>query len=40
MNPQTEAPCVYVYDIAEGTMVKGVEIEPGYIFTRINYMED
>lgn len=40
VNPQTEAPCVYVYDIAEGTMVKGVEIEPGYIFTRINYMED
>ena len=40
VNPRTEAPCVYVYDIAEGTMVKGVEIEPGYIFTRINYMED
>lgn len=39
-NPKDAAPTVYVYDIREGTMVKGATIQPGYGFDRIVYIQN
>jgi len=35
VNPKDEQPCVYIYDIATGTVSKGLTITKGYEFDRI-----
>lgn len=40
VNPEKEAPCVYVYDMKNKTTSKGINIQDGYIFTRIVYITD
>lgn len=40
VNPQNAAPCIYVYDIATGTLTKGMTIQEGYEFNRIVVLED
>lgn len=40
VNPQNSAPSIYVYDIATGTLSKGMTIQEGYEFNRIVVLED
>lgn len=40
VNPEKGAPCIYVYDIATGTLTKGMTIQEGYEFNRIVVLED
>jgi len=35
VNPETSAPCVYVYDINSGKATKGITITEGYDFSRL-----
>lgn len=40
VNTETAAPCVYIYDVATGTVSKGVDVVEGYYFEQIRLMED
>ena len=40
VNTQNAAPCVYVYDVATGTVSKGVDVAEGYYFEQIRLVED
>lgn len=40
VNPEDSNPSVYIYDIEEGTVEKGVDIEEGYYFEQIRLLED
>lgn len=40
VNTETAAPCVYVYDVATGTVTKGVDLAEGYYFEQIRLVED
>ena len=39
VNPENSNPCIYIYDIATGNTVKGVEIAEGYYFEQIRVLE-
>ena len=38
-NPETQAPGIYIYDIASGSVTKGLSIQEGYSFRRLVPME-
>ena len=40
VNPESSAPCVYVYDIEEKSLTKGLTIAEGYSFDRIVTLDD
>ncbi len=40
VNTKSAAPCVYFYNVADGTVGKGVEIEEGYYFEQIRIMDN
>lgn len=40
VNPKDSNPCIYIYDIATGTVTKGREIAEGYYFEQIRVLED
>lgn len=40
VNPKGDNPCIYIYDIATGTVTKGREIAEGYYFEQIRVLED
>lgn len=40
VNPQSSAPCVYIYDIPAGQASKGMEITEGYVFNRIVLLDN
>jgi hypothetical protein len=40
VNPENSAPCVYVYDIEDGSLTKGLTITEGYSFDRIVTLDD
>lgn len=40
VNPESSAPCVYIYDITNGSLTKGLKITEGYSFDRIVVLAD
>lgn len=40
VNPETSNPCIYIYDIKNGTMEKGLTIAEGYGFDRITLIDN
>ncbi len=40
VNPENSAPCVYIYDIEEKSLTKGLTITEGYSFDRIVALDD
>ena len=40
VNTESANPCVYIYDVATGTVAKGVEIAEGYYFEQIRVLEE
>ncbi len=40
VNTETAQPCVYVYDVATGSVTKGVDVAEGYYFEQIRLVED
>lgn len=40
VNTEKAQPCVYVYDVATGTVSKGVDVAEGYYFEQIRIVED
>ncbi len=40
VNPKNASPAVYIYDIASGSLTKGLTITEGYAFDRIVNLED
>lgn len=40
VNPKEDQPCIYIYDIKSGDVVKGLTITKGYAFDRIVALQD
>ena len=40
VNPEDSEPCIYIYNMTDGTVEKGLSITEGYEFDRIVLMED
>lgn len=40
INPENSSPCVYVYDIEDKSLTKGMSIKEGYAFDRIVALDD
>lgn len=40
VNPENSNPSIYIYDIATGTVTKGIDIAEGYYFEQIRVLEE